>query len=69
MCQISVVVEKNGGQEEDVMENVTSLQVVENGILLTTFFEEPVTVSDVVISRIDFLGGKVFLSPDNPSGK
>lgn len=62
MCQISVIVEKSEGNE-NVMDNVTSLEVLENGVLLTTFFEEPVTVSDVVISRIDFLGGKVFLSP------
>lgn len=62
MCQISVVVEKSG-EQESVMENVTSLQVTEKGVVLTTFFEEPLSVEDVVITKIDFLGGKVILSP------
>ncbi|MCL7486763.1 MAG: CooT family nickel-binding protein [Desulfobulbaceae bacterium] len=61
MCQISVVIENNGDQE-GVMDNVTSLQVTDEGVVLTTFFEEPLSVPDVVISRIDFLGGKVVLN-------
>lgn len=61
MCQISVVVENNGDQEA-VMDNVTALQVTDEGVVLTTFFEEPLSVPDVVISRIDFLGGKVVLN-------
>ncbi len=61
MCQISVVVEKNG-EQKTVMENVTSLQVTEEGVVLTTFFEEPLSVPDVAITRIDFLGGKVILN-------
>ena len=61
MCQISVVVEQNGEQEK-VMDNVTGLQVIDEGVVLTTFFEEPLSVPDTVISRIDFLGGKVFLN-------
>lgn len=60
MCQISVVVEHEGAQEK-VMDNVTTLQVMDKGVVLTTFFEEPLTIQDVVISRIDFLGGQVFL--------
>jgi predicted RNA-binding protein len=61
MCQISVVVENNGDQEA-IMDNVTSLQVTDEGVVLTTFFEEPLSVPDVVVSRIDFLGGKVVLN-------
>ena len=68
MCQISVVVEKSGDQE-NVMDNVTSLQVTENGVVLTTFFEEPLSVENVVISQIDFLGGKVILSPEPSTAK
>ncbi|GAB4333235.1 MAG: hypothetical protein Kow0089_01660 [Desulfobulbaceae bacterium] len=60
MCQISVVVERDG-EEEKVMENVTGLEVTEQGVVLTTFFEEPVSVTGAAISRIDFLGGTVFL--------
>ena len=61
MCQISVVVEHDGEQEK-IMDNVTGLQVIDNGVLLTTFFEEPLSVPNAIISRIDFLGGKVFLN-------
>jgi predicted RNA-binding protein len=60
MCQISVVVAQDGG-EEKLMDNVTRLDVNQDGVVLTTFFEEPLTVPDVVITRIDFLGGKVVL--------
>ena len=60
MCQISVVVARDGG-EEKLMDNVTGLEVTRDGVVLSTFFEEPKTVPDVVITRIDFLGGKVFL--------
>ena len=63
MCQISVVVEKNGEQEK-VMDNVTSLQVTDKGILLKTFFEEPLTIPDVAVTQIDFLGGKVVLNQE-----
>ncbi len=62
MCQISAVVER-GGQQETVMESVTALEVVENGVILSTFFEEPKRISDVVIEKIDFLGGAVVLKP------
>lgn len=60
MCQISVVVAGDGG-EEKLMDNVTSLEVTGDGVVLSAFFEEPKTVPDVVITRIDFLGGKVIL--------
>lgn len=61
MCQISVFVEDEGRQEK-VMENVTGLEVTAGGLVLSTFFEEPKTVPDVVVSRIDFLGGRVILA-------
>ena len=67
MCQISVVIEKDDEQEK-VMENVTGLQVGDDGVILTSFFDEPLSVSDVVISRIDFLGGKVILTSTPHSG-
>ncbi|HHD63553.1 MAG TPA: CooT family nickel-binding protein [Desulfobulbaceae bacterium] len=60
MCQIRAVVEK-GGEQKTVMEAVTSLEVVDNGVVLSTFFEEPKKIADVVIQRIDFLGGAVVL--------
>ena len=61
MCQISVVVEHDGEQEQ-VMDNVTGLQVTDEGVVLTAFFEEPLSVPDAIITKIDFLGGKVILN-------
>lgn len=60
MCQISAVVERDG-QQETVMDAVTALEVVDNGVILSTFFEEPKKIVDVVIQKIDFLGGAVVL--------
>ena len=61
MCQISVVVEHDGEQEK-IMDNVTGLQVTDEGVVLTAFFEEPLSVPDAFITKIDFLGGKVVLN-------
>ena len=63
MCQINVVVEREGEQQA-VMESVTGLEVTPDGIVLTTFFEEPLKIADVHIKSIDFLGGGVVLAPD-----
>ncbi len=60
MCQTSVVMEKNGG-EEVLLENVTSLEVLEKGLKITTLFEGAQEFLGVAIRRIDFTGGKVFL--------
>ena len=62
MCQINVVVEREGKQDP-VMESVTGLEVTMDGIVLSTFFEEPLVVPDVQIKSIDFLGGSVVLVP------
>ena len=60
MCQIRVVMEKDEGRET-LMENVTSLDIVSEGIILHTFFEEPLLVASAAIRHIDFLGGTVTL--------
>jgi len=60
MCQMSVLV-KGPEREELVMESVTRLEVRDNGVEVSTFFEEPRFVSDVEVQSIDFLGGKVLL--------
>ena len=65
MCQLNVVVER-GQNRETVMESVTGLEVTAEGIILTTFFEEPLTVSGVHVKSIDFLGGSVLLVADEP---
>ena len=60
MCQMSVMVDKEG-QQELVMENVTQLEVVEEGVKVSTFFEDPKLVSGVAIKTIDFLSGTLIL--------
>jgi predicted RNA-binding protein len=60
MCQTSVVLEKKG-EEELLLENVTSLEVLENGLKIATLFEGTKEFFGVAIHRIDFAGGKVFL--------
>lgn len=60
MCQISVVIAGEGG-EEKLMDNVTTLEVRGNSVVLSALFEEPKTVEAAAVSRIDFLGGKVIL--------
>lgn len=63
MCQLNVVVEREG-KRETVLESVTGLEVTDEGIVLSTFFEEPLVVADVRIRSIDFLGGSVLLAAD-----
>ncbi len=60
MCQTSVLLEKSG-EEELLLENVTTLEVLENGLKITSLFEGTKEFLGVAISRIDFAGGKVFL--------
>lgn len=60
MCEIRVVIEENGN-EQPVMENVTKLDVTEDGVAITSLFEGSKEVPQVVIKNIDFLSGKVFL--------
>jgi predicted RNA-binding protein len=62
MCQTSVLMEKNG-EEELLLENVTALEVLEDGLRITTLFEGAKEFPGVALRRIDFAGGKVFLSP------
>ncbi|HIP82950.1 MAG TPA: CooT family nickel-binding protein [Desulfocapsa sulfexigens] len=60
MCQMSVLVLEDTN-EELVMESVTRLEVKDNGVAVSTFFEETKFVPEVRVQEIDFLGGKVFL--------
>lgn len=60
MCQISVVVQRDG-VEELVMEDVTNLEVDADNLKISTLFEGPKAVEHVVIRSIDFMAGKVLL--------
>jgi len=43
MCQLRAVLERDG-KEEPVMESITALDVVDDGVVLSTFFEEPMKI-------------------------
>ena len=60
MCQTSVVMEHNGS-EELLLENVTELEVVDDGLSIATLFEGQKEYPGVAIRRIDFNEGKVYL--------
>jgi predicted RNA-binding protein len=60
MCQMSVVVDKEG-TEELLFEDVTNLVVEDRGLQISTLFEGPKSVERVAIDSIDFMAGKVFL--------
>ena len=65
MCQMSVVLEREDGQEK-IMDNVTHLEVTGEGILVSTLFEEPKLVKSAWVKNIDFLDGKVTLNNKSP---
>lgn len=60
MCQTTVIMEKDG-DEELLLENVTTLEPLENGLKITTLFEGVKELTGVAVRHIDFAGGKVFL--------
>ena len=57
---MKIMLDKSG-QQELVMEYVAHLEVVEEGIKISTLFEEPKLIPGVVIKTIDFLSGKATL--------
>ena len=60
MCQMKIMMDKEG-QQELVMEDVANLEVVEEGIMISTLFEETKLIPGVAIKTIDFLSGKAML--------
>jgi len=61
MCQATVYLLRDG-QEEEVMREVTFLEVTDDGVRVATFFEEPRLVPGKV-AYIDFLKHIVTLVP------
>jgi predicted RNA-binding protein len=53
----------NAGDHELVMEGVMLLEVKDGGVELSTLFDGPQQISDVIVKKIDFNSGKVVLSP------
>lgn len=60
MCQISVFV-KEGNKEELLKENVTNLEILDKSIRVSSLFEGPTELDEMILRRIDFSAGKVFL--------
>ena len=56
------VVLDHDGKQEKIMDNVTLLEVTDEGILVSTLFEEPKLVKSAWVKNIDFLGGRVTLN-------
>ncbi len=63
MCQMNVVL-KNNGRQENIMENVTHLEVTNEGVLVSAFFEDPKLLKSARVKSIDFLGGTVTLDQE-----
>lgn len=64
MCQMNVMLDKAGDQKL-VMENVTLLEVKNGGVEISTLFDTPQHINDVIVTSIDFNSGKVILSLTN----
>ena len=62
MCQMSVVLEKDGSQEV-IMENVTVLEAKDGGIEVSTLFDPPKLVPRAIVQKMDFNSGIVTLVP------
>lgn len=62
MCQMSVVLEKDGNQEV-IMENVTLLEAKDGGIEVSTLFDPPKLVAQATVKKMDFNSGTVTLVP------
>ena len=60
MCQMSVVLAQDGN-ETVVAESASLLEVVEDGIRISTLFEEPQFIKGAAVRAIDFLNGRVIV--------
>ncbi|WP_417915362.1 CooT family nickel-binding protein [Candidatus Electronema sp. JM] len=68
MCQLKAVVERQGSRET-VMESVTTVDVTADGVVLSTYFEEPLALSGVRIRSVDLLNGFILLMADESRKK
>jgi len=65
MCQATVYLLRNG-REEEVMREVTFLEVTDEGVRIATFFEQPRLIPGKVVS-VDFLKHVVKLASSTES--
>jgi predicted RNA-binding protein len=62
MCQMRVIMETTAGTEQ-IMEEVTGLEITPEGIMLTSLFDDPRLVPDSTVKKIDFMTTLVTLGP------
>jgi len=62
MCQMRVIMETDAGSEQ-IMEEVTGLEVTPEGIMLSSLFDEPRLIPDSTVKKIDFMATLITLSP------
>lgn len=58
MCQVSMYV-RDQEQEELIIENVTSLEPLGTGYRISSLFEAPCELDNLILEQIDFLAGKL----------
>ena len=63
MCQLTVLLEKDGSEPEVVMENVSLVSDTGAGVEVSAMFDEPTLIKAVRIKKIDMLTTKVTLTP------
>ena len=68
MCQLKAVVERQGSREK-VMESVTTVDVTTDGVVLSTYFEEPLALRGVRVRSVDLLNGFILLMADEQRKK
>jgi len=56
------VVLDHDGEQEKIMDNVTHLEVTDEGVVVSTLFEEPKLVKSARVKDIDFQSGLVVLN-------
>ena len=60
MCQMSIVIERNN-QKDKIIGDVVKLEITDKGIMVSTFFDEPKFIDNVIIKEVDCLGSTVTL--------
>ena len=61
MCQMSVLMNEKD-TKQNIIEDVTKIEVTETGIMIYTYFDEPRLVEDLQIKEINCLKSTVILS-------
>ncbi len=68
MCEMRIVSEQDGG-EKVLGENITKLEVLANGVRVTSLFKGATEMSNMVIDSIDFTAGKIVLGEGKRYGE